>query len=138
MREKLNFYQEFKFVDRDSLADIAAHYGVDGPGIKSRWGTRFFAPVQTGPGPNQVFFPEIKRLGRGADHPPPSSAEIKERVELSFYSSSGPSWLVLGELYLYLLQDLNLFVKVIFFIKRTLQGAYLTKTSAVWKVRRLL
>jgi hypothetical protein len=35
-------------------------------------------------------------MGRGVDHPPPSSAEVKERVELYLYSPSGPSWLVLG------------------------------------------
>ena len=29
---------------------IATGYGQDGPGIESRWGTRFSAPVQTGPG----------------------------------------------------------------------------------------
>ena len=29
---------------------IATGYGLDGPGIESRWGARFFAPVQTGPG----------------------------------------------------------------------------------------
>jgi hypothetical protein len=29
---------------------IATVYGVDGPGIESRLGARFFAPVQTGPG----------------------------------------------------------------------------------------
>jgi hypothetical protein len=27
-------------------------------------------------------FPGVKRPGRGVDHPPPSSAEVKERVEL--------------------------------------------------------
>jgi hypothetical protein len=37
----------------------------------------------------------VKRPGRGVDHPPPSSAEIKERVELYLYSSSRPSWPVL-------------------------------------------
>jgi len=31
-------------------------------------------------------FPAVKRLGRGVDHPPPSSAEVKERVELYIYS----------------------------------------------------
>jgi len=30
----------------------------------------------------QVSFPGVKRAGRGVDHPPPSSAEIKERVQL--------------------------------------------------------
>jgi hypothetical protein len=33
-------------------------------------------------------FPEIKRPGRGVDHPLPSSAEVKERVELYLY----PLW----------------------------------------------
>ena len=33
-----------------SLVGIATGYGLDGPGIESRWGVRFSAPVQTGPG----------------------------------------------------------------------------------------
>jgi hypothetical protein len=33
-----------------SSVDIATGYGLDGPGIESRWGARFSAPVQTGPG----------------------------------------------------------------------------------------
>ena len=41
-------------------------------------------------------FPVVKRPGRGVDHPPPSNAEVKERVELYFYCPSGPSWPVLG------------------------------------------
>ena len=42
-------------------------YGLDGPGIKSRWGVRFSAPVQTGPGVHPasctmdtMSFPAIK------------------------------------------------------------------------------
>jgi hypothetical protein len=35
-------------------------------------------------------FPMVKRPRRGVDHPPPSSAEVKERVELCLYSPSGP------------------------------------------------
>jgi len=34
--------------------------------------------------------PGVKRPGRGVDHPPPSSAEDKERVKLYLYSPSGP------------------------------------------------
>jgi hypothetical protein len=45
---------------------------------------------------NRVSFPEVKRPARGVDHPPSSSAEVKERVELYLYSPSGPSWPVLG------------------------------------------
>jgi hypothetical protein len=54
-------------------------------GVRIPVRARFSAPVQTGP-PSllyngwQVSFPRIKRLGRGVDHPPSSSAEIKERV----------------------------------------------------------
>jgi hypothetical protein len=32
------------------------------------------------------FFPKIKRPRRGFDQPPPSSAEVKERVEPYLYS----------------------------------------------------
>ena len=41
-------------------------------------------------------FPRIKWLGRGIDHSPPSSAKVKERVELYLYSPSVPLWPVLG------------------------------------------
>ena len=44
----------------------------------------------------RVSFPGVKRLGRGVDHPPPSSARVKERVELYLYSPSGLTWPVLG------------------------------------------
>jgi hypothetical protein len=47
-------------------------------------GARFFAHVQTGPGDHPasctmgtVSFLGVKRPGRGADHPPPSSAEVE-------------------------------------------------------------
>jgi hypothetical protein len=66
-------------------------------------GARFSAPVQTGRGAYPASyemgtgsFPGVKRPGRHVDHPPPSSAEVKERVELYLYSTSGPSWPVIG------------------------------------------
>jgi hypothetical protein len=34
---------------------------------------------------------------RGAEHPPPSTAEVRERVELYLYSPTGSSWPVLGQ-----------------------------------------
>jgi hypothetical protein len=34
-------------------------------------------------------FPRVKRPKRGVDHPPPSSAEVKEIVELYIYSPFG-------------------------------------------------
>jgi hypothetical protein len=38
-----------------------------------------------------ISFPGVKRPGRGFDHLLPSSAEVKERVELYLYSRSKPS-----------------------------------------------
>ena len=64
---------------------------------------RFSATVQTGPGAYtasctmvSLFLLGVKRPGRNVDHLPPSSAEVKERVELYFYSTSVPSLPVLG------------------------------------------
>jgi len=62
-------------------------------------GARFSAYVQTSPGAHPASYvvgagslPGVKRPGRGVDHPPPFSAEVKERVELYLFFPSGPSW----------------------------------------------
>jgi hypothetical protein len=64
---------------------------------------RFSTSVQTGPGAHPAAytmgtesFLGVKRPGRGVDHPPSSSAEVKERVGLYLYSPSGASWPVKG------------------------------------------
>ena len=65
---------------------------------------RFSATVQTGPGAPPASYTVgtgfvsrgIKRQGRGVNHPPPSNAETKERVELYIYYPSGPSRHVIG------------------------------------------
>jgi hypothetical protein len=92
---------------RDSTVSIATR-GLSGTGIESRWKARFSAPLQIGPGAHPAFytmrtraFPGVKQPARGVDHPLPSSAEVKERLELYLYSPSGPSWPQVG-LYLYL------------------------------------
>ena len=61
-------------------------------------GARFSAPVLTSPGAHPASYslgtrslPEVKWKGRGIEHLPPSSAEVKERVQLYLYSTSGPS-----------------------------------------------
>jgi len=66
-------------------------------------GKKFSAPVQTGPGAHPASYkmgtgssPGVKRPGRCVGHPPPSSTEVKERVELYLYSLSGHLWSVLG------------------------------------------
>ena len=90
-------------VRRDSSVGTSTRYGLDGPGIDFRWGVRFSAPVQTGPGAHPSSyamgtwsFPGVKRPERDVDHPPPSRAEVKERLELYLYSSSHHSWPVLS------------------------------------------
>ena len=60
-------------------------------------GARFSAPVQTVPGVYPASYAMgtgflsggVKRPGRGINHTPPSSAEVKERVELYLYSPLG-------------------------------------------------
>ena len=54
-------------MDRDSSVGIATGYELDGPGIESRGGRRFSAPVQTGPGVHPAYctmgtgsFPGVK------------------------------------------------------------------------------
>jgi len=61
-------------------------------------GARFSELLQTGPRAHPASytrgtgsFSGVKRPGRGVDHPPPSSAEVKERIELYIYSPTGPS-----------------------------------------------
>jgi hypothetical protein len=90
-------------VGRDSSVGIATRYGLDGPEIESRWGVRFSAPVQTGPWDHPASctvgtgsFRGMKQPGRGVDHPPTFSADVKERVELYFCFPSGHLWHVLG------------------------------------------
>jgi len=89
---------------RDSSVVIATRYGLDGPGIESWWGRDFphpSRPALVGP-PSILYngywvsFPGVKWQGHGINHPPLSSAEVKERVELYPYSPSGPSWPVVG------------------------------------------
>jgi hypothetical protein len=53
---------------RNSSVGAATVCGLDGPGIESRWGRDFSHTSRAG----------VKRPKRGADHPPPSSVEVKK------------------------------------------------------------
>jgi hypothetical protein len=86
-----------------STVGIATRYRLDGPGIESRWGRDFPHLSRPALGPTQPpiqrvpsLFPRGKAAGVWHWPPTPSSAEVKDRVELYLYSPSGPSWPVLG------------------------------------------
>ena len=69
-----------------SSVGIATGYRLDSPGIKSRWGARFSAPVQTGPGAHPPSYtmdteslsPGVKRPGNGVDYPPHLAPRLKK------------------------------------------------------------
>jgi hypothetical protein len=77
------------FMGRDSSVGIATLYGLEGQGsnpgageiFRSRPDRPWGLPSLLYNG-NPVSFPGVKRLGREVNHPPSSSARVKERVEL--------------------------------------------------------
>ena len=76
-------------VGLDSSVGMATRYGLDGPGIDPGVGEilrprpyRSWGPPSLLYNRNRGSFPGVKRPERGVNHPPPSSAEVKERVEL--------------------------------------------------------
>ena len=88
---------------RDSSVGIATRYGLDGPGIESQWGWDFLLQSRPALGPTQPLIqwvsshsPGGKAAGAWRWPPTPSSAEIKEKVELYLYSPFGPLWPVIG------------------------------------------
>ena len=103
-------------VGRDSSVGIATGYGLDGPGIESRWGREIFRNCTGRPwGPPSLLyngyraFPGGKeRPGRDADPSPPSSAVVMKAQSYTSTPPMGctactePQCLYKGDLYLYL------------------------------------
>ena len=95
---QIKFHNLRKMKWPGSVVSIATGYGLEGPVIESRWGERFFAPIQIGPGAHPASctmgtwsLPGIKS-GRGVTRPlTPFSCRGHERVELYLYS---PLWAV--------------------------------------------
>jgi hypothetical protein len=88
---------------RGTVVGIETRYGLDEMGIESRWGRNFLHPSRPALGPTQPpvqwvsgLFLEDKADVAWRWPRTPSSAEVKERVELYLYSYYGPSWPVLG------------------------------------------
>jgi len=108
-------YHYTAFSGPGSSVGIATGYGLDRPGIESRWGARFSAPTQTGPGAHPASrtmvtgsFPGGKeRPGRDADHSPPSSAMVMKEQSYTSTPPMGrtactePQCLYKGDRYLY-------------------------------------
>jgi hypothetical protein len=76
-----------------SVVGIATAYALDGPGIESRWRRDFQHMPRPTLRPTQPPVQLVLGLSRGkvrprrdADPSPPSSAEVKNRVELYLYS----------------------------------------------------
>jgi hypothetical protein len=92
---------------RDSAVCIMTRYGLDGPGLTSRWGRDFLSPSRPAPRPIQpsvqwvpgLFPQEVKRPWRGADHPPPFSDGVEYEWSYTSTSPLVPAWHVTGLLY---------------------------------------
>ena len=92
------YFYVIKIVGRDSSVGIATRYGLDGPVIEFRWGRDFPHPPTQSPEVHPTSyvvgtesFQGVKWPERSVNLPPPSSAEVKERVEVYLYSHCGPS-----------------------------------------------
>ena len=93
-----------KFVERENVVDRVTRYGLEGPGTESRRGQDFGYTSRTSPRPIKPsstigtgsLSRRVKQEGRGVDHPPSFSTEVKERVELHLYFRFGHPWTDLG------------------------------------------
>jgi hypothetical protein len=78
------------------VVSIVTLYGLDGSGIRTPVGAKFSSPVRTGCGAHPAAFAVstgsfagVKQPELGVNHPSPSSAECKERVEVEPLYSYG-------------------------------------------------
>ena len=84
---------------RDIAVVIATRYELNGPGIETRWGAKFSAPVQTDPEAHPASytlstgsFPGLKRPGLSVNQPPHLAPKLKK--EKSY--TSAPLWAYLA------------------------------------------
>jgi hypothetical protein len=123
------------FCGPGSVVGIATSYGLDGPEIESRWGARFSATVQTGPGGHPAFctmgtgsFPGVKN-GRGVTltpHPFPVPWSWKSKAIALL-----PLWAVRP------VQSLTVCTRVALCLLQYLILKYATETGIVKSVKQL-
>jgi len=89
MAVQLFYFSYPNNVGRDSSVGIVTRYGLNGLEIESQRGSQIFRTCPNRPWAHPASytmgtgsFPGVNRPGRGVDHPPSSSADVKERVEL--------------------------------------------------------
>jgi hypothetical protein len=92
---------------RDISVGIATRYGLDGPGIESRWGRDFPHPSRQALGATQppiqwvtFLLPGVQRLGRGVDHTLHLVPMLKKELTYNSTPPLGLHGLFYGELYL--------------------------------------
>jgi hypothetical protein len=89
---------------RVSIISIRTCYGLVSLGFEPLWRRDFPHLSKTSPEDHPAscttdtgaFSPRIKQKGCSTDHPPASSAEVKERLGLYLRSPFIPSWHVIG------------------------------------------
>jgi hypothetical protein len=117
-----------------SVVGIATGYGLDGPGIKSRWGQDFPHLSKPALGPTQpmynryrVFSGGKERPGRDADPTPPSSTVVMNEQSYTSTSPMGrtgctePQCLYKGALYLTLPCTFNNFRRATLLVRNYLR-----------------
>ena len=91
-------YHSLLMMDRDSSVGIATCYWLNGLRFGSRWARHFPHPSRLALRPTQRLVQRVQdsvveRPGRGVGHPPLSSIEIKENVDVYL---SPPLWVFMA------------------------------------------